>query len=299
MRVFAALAALMLLAGCEVQPAGPNSKDAFADAQTMSGATGPFDYRYAFRLPAQRVKQVQQSNADACDKLGPARCQILAEKYVVGDTNRTRAVLTLKIDPTIARAFGDAAVRTLQSADGQLTDSEVTGAVSNASVRSAAMVDRLRGQLKVSQTQADAGSAEARARAGRIQSALDTIAEVEASQGQTLATATMLVSYESSTALTGLGSPEANFHSAGMTFESTVSRVLIVLASFGPWFLLLVLIVLVLRFVVHGPGGGFETPEQTDEREREEEAARHENRNLIHRWFNRDDERHPEPQHGV
>jgi hypothetical protein len=302
MRVFAALAAVMLLAGCDDQTAGPSAspKDSYAGAEGFVSSGTGFDFRYAFRMPGDRLKDVLQSNADGCEKLGPARCRIQAKRYTVNSTtNQIKAVLTLRIDPAIARAFGDAAVTTLRSADGVLVDSEETGADATSTARSVAMVERLRGQLKAAQSQAGAGNADAKSRADRIQTALDTIAEVEASQGQTLATAPVLITYESSNALTGLGSADANFRSAGQSLENSVARVLVVLAAIGPWLLALILLIVILRLVVHGVGGGYAEPEASDAGHEAREDSRPDNRNLIQRWFNRDDDREPEHQpHG-
>jgi hypothetical protein len=298
----AAVAAVLLLAGCDDQAGKGPPKDSVGSsvegAENFANTGSGFDYRYAFRLPGDKLKTVLQSNADACDKLGPARCRILAMRYRVSDTNQTKAVLTLRIDPAIARNFGEAAVKTLQSADGVLTDSEVSGADTTTTARSLAMVDRLRDQLKAAQSQSD-GSADAKARADRIQSALDTIAEVEASQGQTLATAPVLITYESSNALTGLGTADANFRNAGQSLENTVARVLVVLATLGPWFLVLLAIILLLRLVVHGTGRNAPEPEHEEGHEDHHDNGRHDNRNLIQRWFNRDDDNghEPEPPH--
>ena len=35
-----------------------------------------FNYRYAFRLPAERIAQVQEQHARTCEGLGVARCRI-------------------------------------------------------------------------------------------------------------------------------------------------------------------------------------------------------------------------------
>src|SRR5881628_1327936 len=35
-----------------------------------------FNYKYAFRLPAERITAVQEEHAEACEKLGVARCRI-------------------------------------------------------------------------------------------------------------------------------------------------------------------------------------------------------------------------------
>jgi len=296
MRVVAALVALMLLAGCDAgQPGTPPAQDI-----AQSGAPeamGAFDYRYAYRLPSDRLKAVLQSNADACDKLGPTRCQIDGIRYSVDDTNRTRATLMLKIDPTIARGYGEAITKSVTGADGVLVNTAITGTASTTQARSIAVIDRLRDQLKNAQAIASSDSpnaAAAKAQADRIQSALDTIAESEAKQGATLATAPMLLTYESSTALTGLGSADANFRNAGKTFESSIARLLIVLGSIGPWLLALILIIVLLRWIVHGRGGAVASNGNGEHEVHEHhDEDRHDNRNLIQRWFSRDDDEQP------
>lgn len=302
MRVVWALAALALLAGCDDAnraPADAKGQSEFASAANAeafaSTGTG-FDYRYAYRLPGSRVKGVLQSNADACDRIGPARCRILAMRYRVDDGNHTRAVLTIRIDPSIARAFGDAVTRNVSGSDGVLTDTEITGADSTATARSVAVIKRLQDQL---QNARSSSSPEGQARAARIQNALSTIAEVEASQGQTLANAPMLFTYESSSALAGLGSSEANFRTAGQTLENSVAQLVQVLASIGPWCLLMLLVVLLLRWIVHGRAVGPDVAPRHDDgydnghgtgHDGHDNRGRSDNRNLIQRWFSRDDE---------
>lgn len=299
MRVVWALAALALLAGCDDvnrQP-GTDGKDrsAFtsaANAEAFASTGTGFDYRYAYRLPGNKVKGVLQSNADACDRIGPARCRILAMRYRVDSGNQTRAVLTIRIDPSIARAFGDAVTKNVTGAYGVLVDTEITGADATASARSLAVVQRLQDQLQ----NARAGTtSDSQARATRLQNALSTIAEVEASQGQTLANAPMLFTYESSSALTGLGSSEANFRTAGQTLENSVAQLVQVLASVGPWCLLMLVVVLILRWIIHGRAVGPDTEPHRDEgyengHDGHDQRPRGDNRNLIQRWFSRDDE---------
>lgn len=295
MRVVWALAALALLAGCDDVDRRPADKDrsdfaSAANAEAFSSTGSGFDYRYAYRLPGSRVKGVLQSNADACDRIGPARCRILAMRYRVDEGNKTRAVLTIRIDPSIARAFGDAVTRNVTGSDGVLTDTEITGADATASARSVAVVKRLQDQLQNARAST---SPEGQARAQRLQIALATIAEVEASQGQTLATAPMLFTYESSSALTGLGSSEANFRTAGQTLENSVGQLVQVLASVGPWCLLMLLVVLVLRWIIHGraiPEPEARHDDYDGGHDGREQRARTDNRNLIQRWFSRDEE---------
>jgi hypothetical protein len=296
MRVVWALAAFVLLAGCDDinrTPADGKGQADFASAANAeafaSTGTG-FDYRYAYRLPGARVKGVLQSNADACDRMGSARCRILAMRYKVDESNKTRAVLTVRIDPSIARAFGDAVTKNVSGSDGVLTDTEITGADSTATARSVAVVKRLQDQLQNARASA---TPDGQARAARIQNALATIAEVEASQGQTLANAPMLFTYESSSALSGLGSSEANFHAAGATLENSVAQLVQVLASVGPWCLLMLVVVLLLRWIIHGRAVGPDVEPRHDDgydHDGHEHRTRSDNRNLIQRWFSRDDE---------
>lgn len=300
MRVVWALAALALLAGCDdvSRSADGKSQSEFAssaNAEAFASTGTGFDYRYAYRLPGAKVKGVIQSNADACDRIGPARCRILAMRYRVDDGNKTRAVLTLRIDPSIARQFGDAVTKNVASAYGVLTDTEISGADSTATARSVAVVKRLQDQLQNARAST---TPDGQARAARLQNALSVIAEVEASQGQTLANVPMLFTYESSSALSGLGSSEANFQTAGQTLENSSAQLVQLLASVGPWCLLMLAVVLLLRWIIHGRAIGPDVEPRRDDyddlhngsRDGHEHRARADNRNLIQRWFSRDDE---------
>jgi len=298
MRFIAAVAALMLLAGCDNRPADAPATDGFGTSarsvDDFASSGSGYDYRYAFRLPGDKLKAVLQSNADACEnKIGPAHCRIVAMRYRVDDGNEIKAILTIKIDPAIARGYGEAVTKSVTDSHGLLVDTEITGSDSTNSARSLALVNRLHQQLTGAQTQAGSGDADAKARADRLQSTLDTIAEVEAGQGQSLATAPVLITYESSNALTGLGSADANFSNAGTTLENSVARLVNVLAAVGPWLLVLIALVAVLRWIVHGTGG--DVADDRAPAAEQHDEGRHEHRNLIQRWFSRDDE--PAPQH--
>lgn len=302
MRVVWALAALALLAGCDdINRSSADGKDksdfaSSANAEAFASTGTGFDYRYAYRLPGAKVKGVLQSNADACDRIGPARCRILAMRYRVDDGNKTRAVLTIRIDPSIARQFGDAVTKNVAASYGVLTDTEITGADSTATARSVAVVKRLQDQFQNART---GTTPDAQARAARLQNALAVIAEVEASQGQTLANVPMLFTYESSSALSGLGSSEANFQTAGQTLENSVAQLVQLLASVGPWCLLMLAVVLVLRWIIHGRAIGPDVEPRRaeaydesyhDGHDGHDSRPRADNRNLIQRWFSRDEE---------
>jgi hypothetical protein len=305
MRVVWALAAFALLAGCDdlnrtsTDGKGQSEFASSANAEAFASTGTGFDYRYAYRLPGAKVKGVVQSNADACDRIGPARCRILAMRYRVDDGNKTRAVLTIRIDPAIARQFGDAVTKNVTGAYGVLTDTEISGADSTATARSVAVIKRLQDQL---QTARASNTPDGQARAARLQSALSVIAEIEASQGQTLANVPMLFTYESSSALSGLGSPEANFQTAGQTLATSTAQLVQLLASVGPWCLLMLLVVLGLRWIIHGRAIGPDPEPRHDDsydavhnggHDGRDTRPRGDNRNLIQRWFSRDDEDQP------
>ena len=70
-----------------------------------------FNYRYAFRLPSERIEEVQERHAAGCEALGPNRCRITGMLYrVVGDGD-IEATLSFQLDPAIARRFGRAGSR--------------------------------------------------------------------------------------------------------------------------------------------------------------------------------------------
>src|SRR3954468_4272446 len=93
-----------------------------------------FNYKYAFRLPAERISAVQEQHAQACEKLGLARCRITGMYYhLTGDRN-VEARLDFKLDPTIARAFGKEGIAAVAHADGLLVTSEITGTDAGAAI---------------------------------------------------------------------------------------------------------------------------------------------------------------------
>lgn len=86
-----------------------------------------FDYRYAFRLPSERIAAVQEQHAQACEKLGLSRCRITGFRYrVVGD-REIEAMLALKLDPAIARKFGKDGADLVDRSEGMLVDAEING----------------------------------------------------------------------------------------------------------------------------------------------------------------------------
>jgi hypothetical protein len=86
-----------------------------------------FDYRYAFRLPGNKISQVQEAHAQACEKLGIERCRITGMRYRLVNQKDVEAMLALRLDPKLARQFGKDATETVKKSEGMLVDQEITG----------------------------------------------------------------------------------------------------------------------------------------------------------------------------
>jgi hypothetical protein len=86
-----------------------------------------FNYKYAFRLPADRISAVQEEHAQACEKLGLQRCRITGMYYHLTGDRDIEARLDFKLDPAIARAFGKEGIGLVNRADGRLVTSEISG----------------------------------------------------------------------------------------------------------------------------------------------------------------------------
>jgi hypothetical protein len=84
-----------------------------------------FNYDYEFNLPDERISATQEAHAQACEKLGVARCRITGMSYSVDQNEQVTAELDLKLDPIIAREFGKSALQNVQSNDGKLIRLEI------------------------------------------------------------------------------------------------------------------------------------------------------------------------------
>ncbi len=112
-------------------PAGPNVSPTAAPGVA-------FNYRYAFGLPSERIAQVQEQHAAACEQLGINRCRITGMRYRVLNDEDVEGMLAFKLDPAIARGFGKGGVEAVTRADGKLIDAEITGTDVGSQLKAAA-----------------------------------------------------------------------------------------------------------------------------------------------------------------
>ncbi|HEV2817779.1 MAG TPA: DUF4349 domain-containing protein [Allosphingosinicella sp.] len=96
-----------------------------------------FNYRYAFRLAAPRIAEVQEQHAQMCERLTVARCRITGMHYRVVNDRDIEAMLAFKLDPSLARLFGRQGVEAVVRAEGMLTESEISGTDVGTAIRAA------------------------------------------------------------------------------------------------------------------------------------------------------------------
>jgi hypothetical protein len=100
-------------------PAPPAEKPLVSgdDSDAAQGAADPiavavprvaYKYAYAFSLPGGAIPAAQHAHVALCDRLGPARCQVLGMESKSGDGEPASGSLKLRVDSGIARRFGDA-----------------------------------------------------------------------------------------------------------------------------------------------------------------------------------------------
>ena len=121
-------------------PPGVESRQDRTAGPNVSPTAAPgvaFNYRYAFRLPAARVDQVQEQHARTCEQLGIARCRITGMKYRVDRDGDIEGMLAFKLEPSLARRFGRSALDSVLQAEGMLVDAEISGTDVGSSIRAA------------------------------------------------------------------------------------------------------------------------------------------------------------------
>ena len=239
--------------------------EAVADTPAMRGPGIPisaapnlaFEYRYAFKLPDDKIGAVQEEHAEACETLGTARCQIVDMKYQQIDENQAEAMLAFKLDPAIARRFGREAIASVEKAEGVLADGNVTGTnvggqIEDSQSRSAmlaAQLERLEARLKAKGLAAKERVSLA-GRAEGLRRELDGEQDGRRQGEAKLAMTPVQFTYTSDGGVPGFGNSNpfsSAFDVAANSFATMVSFVLLVLGLVLPWALLLALIIVLLR----------------------------------------------------
>ena len=203
-----------------------------------------FAYDYAFRLPSDGIAKTQEVHAQACEKLGIARCRITGMRYRLIGENNIEAMLAFKLDPAIARGFGKDAIAAVDAAQGKLVDAEITGTDAAAEIdrlaiqrsRTEEAIKRIDAQLADPRVKGSEREELQRQRAVLTQTIGATRDDTRAQQAS-LATTPMVFRYGSGAAVRGFD-PSAPLTSAADTaigsIQITLAVLLGALALLGP-----------------------------------------------------------------
>ena len=202
-----------------------------------------FNYDYTFRLPAQRIAAVQEQHAQACEKLGVSRCRITGLRYRLVSAREIEAMLTFKLDPSIARQFGKTGTDLVTQADGILIDSEISGedvgSAMKAGNRSLAQLTEDLRHVEEQLARKGLSAVEReqlQAQAEQLRQSIRANSDTHAEQQEALASTPMTFTYHSEHSRPPLREAVGN---AGDAFVTGMSILLTIVITLLPWLLLL------------------------------------------------------------
>jgi hypothetical protein len=264
------LSGLVTLAGCSrndrdyEQPTRTESMDvreepASAPGVDVTAAPGvAFNYRYAFRLPGNRISAVQEAHAQACEKLGLDECRITGMRYRLVNQKDIQAMLVLRLDPAIARGFGKNATEIVSKADGMLVDQEISGEDVGSRIKSATRSEAdLRSDLAAIEAQLttmranDPHRGELVARADELRTQIRSLGRTRTEGEEALAGTPMVFNYGSGSVIPGFDvrSPiREAFQDAGDNLVNGFAIILVILITLIPWAFLVALLAWGFRY---------------------------------------------------
>jgi hypothetical protein len=265
----------------EEAPASTDSASPPAPGVDVTAAPGvAFNYRYAFQLPSGRVSAAQEAHATACEKLGLDRCRITGMRYRLVGQRDVEAMLALRLDPTIARAFGKQATDVITQAQGLLVDQEITGEDVGSRIKSAtrsesqlrADLAKIEADLRIIKA-TDSRRGELVARADELKRQIAALSQARSGDEEALAGTPMVFRYGSGDVIPELDtrSPIRNaLRTAADSFTMMISFALLLVASLLPWAILLGLVWWVIaqarkRFGSGGSSGSYRSEASTQE----------------------------------
>ena len=239
---------LLAAAGCSQgghRDSSPTAQDDVASPPALAPSAAPgvaFNYRYAFRLPGERIASIQEEHASACEKLGIARCRITGMVYRVTDQKDVEARLDFKLDPAIARAFGKQGIDAVAHADGLLVESEIRGEDAGGAIAAANRSEAQQGE-ELSRIQAQLARtglgaeerAQLRSQAQQIGDSIRSSRDAKAQQQDSLARTPVSFSYVSGDMAPGF---HRSLRDAVGNFVFGLEWIAVALITLLPWLLL-------------------------------------------------------------
>jgi len=251
------------LAACEKREASNSRVAEVAEepsAPDISPSAAPgvaFSYGYDFKLADERISQLQEVHAAACEKLGIARCRITGLRYTVGEDEQVTAMLQVKLEPTIARQFGKEAVAEVEKSGGKLVNAEFSGedegsAIQAASTQKSDLEARIAGieQRLAGLKPGDRERAELQQQLEELRAQVATARQQISAGNERLANTPMTFNYYGKGGVPGFGGENPFAEAWRLTVASTVTLISVGLKIVGmalPWALLIFLLVLLYR----------------------------------------------------
>lgn len=218
-----------------------------------------FDYRYGFRLAADRIAEVQDQHQQLCERYTLARCRITGMTYRTISEDDVQATLAFAVDPAIARQFGRDAVQRVNAAEGTVTESEITGTDVGTSIRSTGRsLAQLEAELARIETRLRAMSASSAQKsqldyeAGQLRAQIRTLREANETNQESLATTPILFRYGSGLYAPGEAGQPTLAETARESGEDAMygfSLLLRVLIMLAPWALAAGLVWFLIRLI--------------------------------------------------
>ncbi|WOF41843.1 DUF4349 domain-containing protein [Sphingopyxis indica] len=258
----------LVLAGCSENRSDRTYEGSSASESLSDAAGGPdvavtaapgvaFHYAYAFRLDDDRIANVQERHAAACEALGIARCRITGLSYRLVRENEVEAQLRFKLDPAIARKFGRDALASVEKAEGVLAETRIDGEdvgtqIDDSQHRSAelsAEVARIEARLGKGGL-GDRERTELQEQLAGLRERLTSERAVRSDGEAMLATTPMVFDYIGTGGLPGIGYGNPFSDAAAMLVRSgslLLSFVLVAGAAILPWAIAWVLALLLWR----------------------------------------------------
>jgi hypothetical protein len=238
-------------------PQGRASREAGPDIGPRTAPGVAFNYRYAFRLDAARVAEVQQEHQRLCERYTVNRCRITGMTYRAVNEDDVEAMLSFRVDPSIAGQFGRESVQAVTTAEGMLTDSEISGTEVGSAIQSAgrdlaaleAELARIEARIRDPRVP-DKGELEYQAQMLRQQ--IRDLRGRRDTQQQSLATTPMQFRYGSGALAPGFDQPPSladALEDTGDDFLYSLTVLLVVLVRLLPWAVAGLLVWGVVRYV--------------------------------------------------
>jgi hypothetical protein len=214
-----------------------------------------YRYGYSYRLPADRIDEVQRAHVALCDELGTARCRIENMERASGQGDYGSASLTLRVDSGIAREFGDRLDAAASDADG-----ESSGRTIQAEDLSRQIVDT-EARIRAKQALADRLLTVIQNRAGTVgelveaerafaqaQEELDSARTWLAEMRRRVAMSVVTINYQSYRPESGFWSPVSDaLSSSGQLLGMSLAAVIAFVVMILPWALMIIILIWILR----------------------------------------------------